>query len=87
VSCCGQRRGPPRAAPRAQEPFTAPVPLPSSGSSLAYFQYTGSTAMTVVGGATRATYRFGHSGAIVGVDPRDRRSVANIPVLRQVPKP
>jgi hypothetical protein len=87
VSCCGHRRGPERAASRVQQSFSAPAPLASSGSSLAYFQYTGSTAVTVVGGATRATYRFAHSGAIVGVDPRDRRSLAAIPVLRQVPRP
>lgn len=53
-------------------------------ASAAWFQYTGTTAATVTGGATGRRYRFEHPGAIVTVDARDRRSLAAVPVLRQV---
>jgi hypothetical protein len=48
------------------------------------FEYTGSTAMTVVGGVSRQRYRFDRPDARVVVDARDRPSVAAVPHLRQV---
>jgi hypothetical protein len=50
----------------------------------AYFEYVGRTAITVVGAATGRRYQFAAPGAVVVVDPRDRRSVAQVPGLRQV---
>jgi hypothetical protein len=38
----------------------------------------------VVGGATGRRYHFAGAGAVVAVDPRDRRSVAQVPALRQI---
>jgi hypothetical protein len=55
--------------------------------SLAYFRYVGETALTVTGGVTGARYYFGRPGAVVPVDARDRRSIAAVPVVRQVPRP
>jgi hypothetical protein len=55
--------------------------------SRAYFQYVGRTAATVTGGVTGARYHFARPGAVVPVDPRDRRSVSQVPVLRQVATP
>ena len=48
------------------------------------FEYTGRTGLTVHGGATGQRYRFSAPGARVAVDPRDRPSLAMIPVLRRV---
>ncbi|MGH7506596.1 MAG: hypothetical protein ACRELX_13130 [Longimicrobiales bacterium] len=53
-------------------------------ASAAWFQYTGPTGATVTGGATGRRYRFDYPGAIVAVDARDGRSLAGVPVLRQV---
>jgi hypothetical protein len=43
--------------------------------------------MTVRGSATGASYRFIHHGAILAVDPRDSRTVAQVPGLRRVSGP
>lgn len=56
-------------------------------TSRAYFQYTGKTAMTVIGGVTGEKYRFPNSGATVAVDARDRRSISAVPGLRRVAGP
>ena len=48
------------------------------------FEYTGRTALTVAGPATRHTYYFDRPGARLAVDPRDSPSLAAIPVLRRL---
>jgi hypothetical protein len=48
------------------------------------FQYVGKTALTALSPTSGRQYRFGHPGALVEVDPRDRASIANIPSLRQI---
>ena len=48
------------------------------------FQYVGKTAITVVSPLSGRQYRFGYSGAIVQVDPRDRASIAVVPNVRQI---
>ncbi len=52
-----------------------------------YFQYIGRTSLIAVGGSTGLRYRFSSPGAIVATDPRDRRSLAGVPNLRQVLAP
>jgi hypothetical protein len=64
-------------APR-QGAFQAP------GAAAPVFQYTGATAMTVVGGATGRTYRFDAPGARAAIDLRDQESLARVPNLRRV---
>jgi hypothetical protein len=59
----------------------AQVPIQERGVP---FQYVGKTALTAVSPTSGRQYRFGHPGAIVEVDPRDRASLANIPSLRQI---
>jgi hypothetical protein len=46
-------------------------------------EYTGPTALTVVGGATGQTYRFAEPGARAQVDVRDIRTMAGVPHLRR----
>ena len=48
------------------------------------FEYVGRTRVSVIGPATRMSYRFDRPGARVLVDGRDRASLATIPLLRQV---
>lgn len=60
---------------------------PGSGLSRthhAHFRYDGRTGLTAIGGATGTRYRFGHPGAVLAVDPRDRLSLSSVPGLRQV---
>jgi hypothetical protein len=49
-----------------------------------YFEYTGQTAITVIGNVTRLQYRFATSSVPVAVDARDRGSLARVPLLREV---
>ncbi len=87
--CCGksrvQYRGtmtslpPPRHAP----PVAGPQP-PMARTPSMTFEYVGQTGLTVRGPVTGRQYRFDRAGSRVGVDPRDRPSIAAIPVLREV---
>jgi hypothetical protein len=53
-------------------------------TSVAYFEYTGRTAMTVIGPVSGVRYRFDAPGSRIAVDLRDRKTVAAIPQLVQV---
>jgi hypothetical protein len=48
------------------------------------FEYGGQTPVVVVGPVSGNRYRFAGAGARVEVDPRDRRSLAVTPRLRQI---
>jgi len=90
MGCCGQARSAQRmGATGRPDPDPAPSRVSPGDPSLAYFQYTGRTAtgVTLVGGLTGTRYRFEYPGAIVPVDARDRRSLAGVAVLRQLPGP
>jgi hypothetical protein len=50
-----------------------------------YFEYVGTTGMTVQGPVSGRRYRFERPGSRLVVDARDRPSLAAIPDLRQVP--
>jgi hypothetical protein len=91
MPCCGKKRAQIRRknqARRVPEPAkktdAQPQPEPDRG---VYFQYLGKTGVTVIGPWTRQRYCFDRPGAVVAVDPRDRRSLSIVPVLRQVRKP
>jgi hypothetical protein len=49
-----------------------------------YFEYTGSTGLTVFGSGTNRKYRFDRPGRRIEVDPRDRPSLSRVPNLREV---
>lgn len=88
MGCCGnQRRHFSVAAPArrgAPDPRAGLIQKGTKRSAYAYFQYLGATALTVHGPVSGQRYRFDRPGAIVAVDPRDRRSLAAVPNLRQV---
>ena len=87
--CCGRSRTqfrgttvnlpPPRLAPTVAGPNPSMARL--AGET---FEYTGKTGLTVKGAVTGRLYRFDQPGSRLAVDPRDRPSIAAIPVLRRV---
>jgi hypothetical protein len=86
--CCGksraqfQRRIP---GPPLPSPFATPSPRPPLARFPGVaFEYVGRTGLTVAGPVTGQEYRFDRPGSRVEVDPRDRPSIAAIPLLRQV---
>ena len=72
MSCCGKKREDLRTVAT-----TDPRPKVA-------FEYTGNTAMAVIGAVSRLRYTFIRPGAKVEVDARDRVSLAAVPHLRQV---
>jgi len=89
MACCGQQRQqmrtqivPVRQASTAHEAVPlSQSPIQEQGTA---FKYIGKTAMTAVSPLSGRQYRFGHPGAIVRVDARDRASLAAIANLRQI---
>jgi hypothetical protein len=73
MSCCGRMRT------RTLNAIAAP-----RQTAAVLFQYTGRTGLTIVGPATRTSYRFDRPGARAIVDARDRAPLAAVPMLRQV---
>jgi hypothetical protein len=83
--CCGKTRTavsqtrvsfPPRRAVQ-----TSPAIAIKQRSNAAYFEYTGKTAMTVMGPVSGTTYRFVAPGSRVAVDLRDSQHFAAVPNL------
>ena len=48
------------------------------------FQYTGNTALSVVGSVTRKSYRFGFPGDIQHIALSDAAAMAAVPVLKRI---
>jgi hypothetical protein len=91
MACCGKLRQQfhgttptHRDRERQEDAFSHREPI---RYSFTYFQYLGRTGLTVVGPISGKRYRFDGYGAIVAVDPGDRRSLAAVPNLRQVRSP
>lgn len=88
--CCGKKRAEEsqttqtNPAPKAEERILA-QPQPES-DPLVYFQYLGATGLTLIGPTSRKRYRFDSPGAVLVVDPRDKRALTGVSVLRQVSK-
>ncbi len=86
--CCGKSRAqfqtriPSPPPPRLATQTAGPPPFMRYPGTT--FEYVGLTGLTVAGPVTGRVYRFDRPGARVEVDPRDRPSIAAIPVLRQI---
>lgn len=76
MSCCGQARS--QAGIRVNGPAAVVPP------DLVVFEYIGRTALSAVGRVSGIEYRFESPGAQVTVDPRDRNSLDQLPMLKQV---
>jgi hypothetical protein len=81
--CCGKNRATIAQTNTQQAQPTVVAPT-LQRTSVAYFEYTGKTAMTVIGPVSGIRYRFDAPGSRIAVDLRDRKSVAAIPQLLQV---
>ncbi len=86
MSCCGQMRAQQR---KTSSAFVHELAAPRTSvgrfpMGRAYFEYIGLTAITVVGNATGWQYRFATPRVAVVVDARDRWSLAQVPLLREV---
>lgn len=87
MSCCGNKRAQFQTQPavdsRQGRPADRPFPRAAPPQKVV-FEYNGQPPMVVVGPVSGNRYRFTGSGTRVEVDPRDRRSLAVTPRLRQV---
>jgi len=86
--CCGKNRaqfqpGIPSPQPPRPAPGASPRPQPFRPVG-ATFEYVGRTGLTVRGPVTGRQYRFDRPGSRVEVDPRDRPSIAAVPMLRRL---
>lgn len=52
-------------------------------STNSIFEYTGKTALTVMGNITGRRYRFNRTGDLQSIDPRDAAGMMAVPVLRR----
>ncbi len=87
MSCCGNKRAEIQIqrTPDSRQSSPADRPFPRSAPPLkAVFEYSGQQPAIVVGPVSGNRYRFDRAGARVEVDPRDRRSLAVTPRLRQI---
>jgi hypothetical protein len=73
MNCCGSARN-----RSTNFPSTPPM------QATVLFEYTGRTAMNIIGPGSRIAYRFGFTGARVLVDRRDVIYFTRVPLLRQV---
>ncbi len=73
MSCCGSARS-----------RSTNFPSASQTHASVLFEYTGKTALSIIGPGSRTAYRFNHTGARVLVDRRDLRHFSQVPVLRQI---
>ncbi|MFN8490977.1 MAG: hypothetical protein U0350_25510 [Caldilineaceae bacterium] len=74
----------PQAKPVPKPEEKSATPPPAESDNLLYFQYVGATGLTLKGPLSGKRYRFDSPGALVLIDPRDKRALAGVSVLRQV---
>jgi hypothetical protein len=93
MSCCGKKRADlktpsefiDRVSPSVSLPFKAEARRPAlEARPKIVFEYTGNTAMAVIGAVSRLRYTFIKPGSRVEVDARDQTSLAAVPHLRHV---
>lgn len=91
MGCCNEKRA-------RWSKFAGPAPSTASASTgtigamtrevpltrTVVFEYTGETAMSVLGPITRTRYRFRSTGDRVGIDYRDASYVSGVPNVRRV---
>jgi hypothetical protein len=81
MACCGQNRSQISLKGQLVTPGNSVV---AQSSPRFFFEYTGRTAMTVVGSRTGRIYRFGAPGARVEIDVQDVASLAGVPNVVRV---
>ena len=81
MACCGQKRA---QLVQNRQAVAVTNKIVAVQSPLLLFEYSGKTAMTVVGAGTGRSYRFRTTGDRVQIDIRDLRSVTCVPNLIRV---
>lgn len=87
MSCCGGKR---QQYPLQSGATTSGMRRTSAGNGIpagnprAVFEYAGAIPLAVTGRVTGSRYIFRGHGSRVEIDPRDRRSLAGVPGLREV---
>ncbi len=81
--CCGRNESPTTSATNRIYVAAQPVPQRPAPSRAAEFEYTGTSAMTVVSPLTGRKYRFAQPGARLRVDAMDRPWIAFVPHLKR----
>jgi hypothetical protein len=73
------------------QPTSRPVTPPAAGTAKTSpplpgpsVRYSGPTSTTAVGAVSGRRYTFGHTGAVVRIDPRDKVALTKVPHLRQI---
>lgn len=93
MSCCGRKREflrtpsafIDRASTSVRPPWKAEARnIAPEARPKIVFEYTGNTAMAVIGAISRLRYTFIKPGSRVEVDARDHTSLAAVPHLRRV---
>lgn len=82
MSCCGSQRT--QIFPTRQAPLAKPRQSHPGAPHSPWFEYVGTTGLTVVGPVTGKRYRFDEHGSRVSIDLRDAPSMAAVPRLRRV---
>ena len=77
---CGNKRSHSRISREAESKKENPAQEPEQ----VLYEYTGKTALTIVGNVTRKHYRFNYPGDKQNIDSRDSRSMTTVPVLKKV---
>ncbi len=83
MPCCGQNRAR-ISIPIASTNSHAAHPEPAIRRPVVLFEYTGRTAMAVIGAVSGLRYSFGNPGAQIAIDPRDATSLSAVPNLRRI---
>ena len=79
---CGKKRS----AYSTQQPTVTTTnhqQIPDQQTVYTNFEYTGKSALTVVGNYTGRKYRFNYPGDVQPVDKRDEAGMMGVPVLRK----
>ena len=90
MGCCGdRRRSHYRSSGRAlrqnaqgQRTRPSEEPAPTHQGARVSYRYVGQTALTVRGPISGRLYLFDRPGAPIATDPRDRRALSTVPMLR-----
>jgi hypothetical protein len=84
MSCCGQKRSSLNKASYENFPVNQ---VQNEGAEKKRFdsaiEYTGQSALTVIGSVTGKKYRFSHPGAVLLIDYRDASGMLAIPTLKK----
>lgn len=85
MSCCGRGMTTPGGTGSGGSSRTADRPASGGrrGGPRVHLQYTGPTYLTAIGPVSGRSYHFASTGAVLAVDPRDRRSLEAIPSLQR----